>query len=180
MLTLFGKKKLTEDKLANVYVNSIMDMIDNGFGDVAGLINDDPDFVLPPNISAEDSDKFLLVVIVGNLAFLPEHFDSEQENRLKFAIIEKFSMVFGMDDEVFYKHVKEYSSFMSRVNHPSKNILYGMSKAVFHKYQLNDFQEKYFKEMNAPNPIFLKRLDDLMSHFIWDWNVFLEKYKIAR
>jgi len=67
---------------------------------------------------------------------------------------------------------------MKRVNSPSKTTLYGMSKAIFHKYALNDFQDNYFKRMNTPNPIFLKRLDELMQHFLFNWEVFLKKYRV--
>ena len=83
-----------------------------------------------------------------------------------------------MTDVSFENLVKDYKSFIARVNHPSKNMLYGMSKAIFHKYNLNDFQEDYFKRMQAPNPLFLKRMDEVMSNFIWDWDVFFKKYKL--
>ena len=54
-----------------------------------------------------------------------------------------------------------------------------MSKAIFHKYNLNDFQEDYFKNMKAPNPLFLKRLDEIVSHFIWDWDSIKAKLKVV-
>ena len=53
-----------------------------------------------------------------------------------------------------------------------------MSKAVFYKCDLNQYQESYFKTMNTPNPLFLKRLDELIINFIWDWDVFLKKFKL--
>ena len=31
------------------------------------------------------------------------------------------------------------------------------------------FQEEYFKNVNCPNPIFLKRLDNAVVHFMWNW-----------
>jgi hypothetical protein len=54
-----------------------------------------------------------------------------------------------------------------------------MSKAIFHKYKLNDFQDEYFKRMQAPNPLFLKRMDEVMSNFIWNWDAFFKKYKLS-
>ena len=53
-----------------------------------------------------------------------------------------------------------------------------MSKAIFHKYALNDFQEEYFRNMQAPNPLFLKRMDEVISNFIWNWEAVEKKYKI--
>lgn len=179
MLTLFTKKKITEDKLANVFVNTIMDVVDEGWKDISELIQHDPSLVDSPNLDDSQSDKFLMIVVVANLKFLPKYFGREQEQRLKFKIIEKLSISFGMDEETLYDYVKKYDQFMTRVNHPSKNVLYSMSKAVYHKYQLNACQEDYFKQMNAPNPLLLKRLDEMMENFIWDWDNFLDKYKVA-
>jgi len=33
--------------------------------------------------------------------------------------------------------------------------------------------------MKNPNPIFLKNLDELMKNFLWNWEVFNEKYKVV-
>jgi len=179
MLALFTKKKISEDKLSNVFVNTLMDVVDAGWSDLSALITYDPSLVSRPSIKQDNSDKFLMIVIVANLKFLPKYFGREQEQRIKFKIVEKLSLAFGMDDEAVYTHIKAYDSFMSRINHPSKNVLYSMSKTVYHKYHLNSCQEDYFKQLNAPNPLLLKRLDDMMEHFIWDWDNFLDKYKIS-
>ena len=93
-------------------------------------------------------------------------------------VFEKFATVFGLSINELKAIIKEYDSFMSRVNHPSKNTLYAMSKAIFHKYNLNDFQDEYFKKMQCPNPLFLKRMDEIVSNFIWDWEAFFKKFKV--
>ena len=54
-----------------------------------------------------------------------------------------------------------------------------MSKAVFFKYKLGQYQDDYFAQLNAPNPIFLKRMDSIMENYIWDWNSFFNKYKLS-
>ena len=68
---------------------------------------------------------------------------------------------------------------MNRMNMPSKNVHYAMSKAVFDRYKLNQFQEEYFRNLNTPNPIFLKRTDDIMENFIWDWQEIKDKYRFV-
>ena len=65
--------------------------------------------------------------------------------------------------------LREYQSYLGRVNHPSNNNLYAMSKAVFFKYELGQYQEDYFRNMNAPNPLFLKRLDEAMELYMFNW-----------
>ena len=42
--TLFGKKKLTEDKTANIFVNTIISVVDNTFEEVRDSIIHDPVF----------------------------------------------------------------------------------------------------------------------------------------
>ena len=155
-----------------------MEVIDNGFKDVASLINEDPAFEATPNITPEANSEFTLIVIVGNLVTLESSFESDQAFRVEQLIYQKFATIFSMSETSFENLIKEYKNFISRVNHPSKNMLYGMSKAIFHKYNLNDFQDDYFKRMQAPNPLFLKRMDEVMSNFIWDWDVFFKKYKL--
>ena len=53
-----------------------------------------------------------------------------------------------------------------------------MSKAMFYKYKLNDCQDDYFKNMDSPNPLFLKRMDEIMKNFLWNWEAFFKRYKI--
>jgi len=178
MIRSFLKRKLTDNQLANIFVNGLLEVIDNGFKDVASLINEDPAFDITPEISPDANSEFTLIVIVGNLVTLESSFESDQAYRVEQLIYKKFATIFSMSETAFENLIKDYKNFISRVNHPSKNMLYGMSKAIFHKYNLNDFQEDYFKRMQAPNPLFLKRMDEVMSNFIWDWDVFFKKYKL--
>ena len=89
------------------------------------------------------------------------------------------SEVFDMDFNEMKEKLENYSSFISRVNHPSKNILYGMSKSVFFKFKLGKYQDDYFAQLNTPNPIFLKKIDSLIENYIWDWKSIFEKSKIT-
>ena len=53
-----------------------------------------------------------------------------------------------------------------------------MAHAIFEKYNINDFQGNLFKKKNKPNPVFLNELKNLLSHFFWNWEDYLEKNKI--
>jgi len=155
MLTLLKKKRLTDNQVANIFVNGIIETAETAFPELAGFINDSPEFVVRPSID-EHHDK----AIIKNC-------------------LDKFAQVFELKPEDFARKIKHYKTFMARVNHPSKNPVYSMSKAMFHKYKLNQFQEEYFRELNTPNPIFLKNLDEWMRNFMWDWTTFTDKYKIV-
>jgi len=44
---------------------------------------------------------------------------------------------------------------------------------------LYQFQEKYYRDIQAPNPLVLKRLDAIMESFIWNWEAFSDEYRIV-
>jgi hypothetical protein len=178
MFSTLIKRKLTDNQVANIFINALYDSIDNGFSEVAQLINEDLVFTTSPNIDKDNNGEFGLIVIVGNLSFLESTFDADQAERVEAIIFEKLSKFYDLDANRFKIIVKEYQNFILRVNHPSKNWIYGMSKAVFHKYKLNEFQDEYFRRMQAPNPLFLKRMDEVMGNFVWNWDAFFKKYRL--
>jgi len=179
MFTIFKKKKLTEDQLANFFVNSILSLVEEGFQDVVEIINNDPEFIKTPNISKEDYDRFLLVVIAGNIKLMSEHFDSVKDVRITEKIYRKLGTALSVEPMTLKETIAKYQSWMSRINHPSKNTCYAMSKGVFFKYDLNQFQSDYFRNMNTPNPIFLKRLDEVINQFLFNWSDIKENYRIS-
>ncbi len=179
MLDFLFKKKVTEEKLAKTFVHSLVKMVEDAFSDVADLINHDTTLVRCPNIASDNYDKFMLIVVAGNLKFVPRHFNDYQDIRLMNHIYREFSALLGVTVDEFKAVMLNYQSYFDKVNQPSKNTLYAMSKAVFYKYNLNDYQEEYFKKMNSPNPILLKKLDDIMVNFIWSWEEINENYRIV-
>jgi hypothetical protein len=178
MLGTILKRKLSDNQVANIFINAIFDTVDNGFKEVAQLINEDVAFVNSPSIDVNDHGEFGLIVIVGNLSYLESTFDADQAGRVEKIIFEKLSKIYNIQEVEFTKMIREYQNFITKVNHPSKNMIYGMSKAVFYKYNLNEYQDEYFKRMQVPNPLFLKRMDEVMSNFVWNWDAFFKKYKL--
>ena len=179
MLSTIFKKKLTNNQLANIFVNGVLTSVEQGFEELKLLIQEDPAFVSPPAVESMKDGHFTMIVIVANISNLIHHFESEEVVDLEELILDKFASSFGMEREEFEKYYKDYKAFICRVNHPSKNMLYGMSKALFFKYKLNDYQDEYFKNLVTPNPLFLKRMDEVMLQFIWDWDAFQRKFKLA-
>lgn len=178
MLGSLIKKRLSDNQVANIFINALFDTVDNGFKEVAQLINEDTAFVRSPEIADKENGEFALIVIVGNLSFLESTFEAEEAARIERIIFEKLAAMYEMSILDFTKMIREYQSFIARINHPSKNMIYGMSKALFHKYGLNEFQDDYFRRMQAPNPLFLKRMDEVIGNFIWNWDAFFKKYKL--
>lgn len=178
MLSSIFKKKFTDDQLANVFVNGILNVVDKGFEEVRAMMEEDSAFVRKPNLEQASNGHFTMIVIVGNIESLSDNFSAVQQKSLEPLIFQRLAAAFDMDLSLFKKYYNEYKSFMSGVNHPSKVILYSMSKAMFYKYKLNNYQEEYFRRMNTPNPLFLKRMDEGMKNFLWNWEAFFKRYKI--
>lgn len=169
MLKIFKRNKIQEDKIATVFVDQFLSTVDRGFPEVAALVNESPEFIKCPNISEEDSDTFLLIALAANLMAVERTFSSHYDQVVKRKILESISELCDTRIEALTTTINKLQGFISKVNHPSKNLIYGMSKAFFYKYDLNDYQEEYFKNLNSPNPIFIKRLDDAMTFFMWNW-----------
>ncbi len=182
MLTLFGigKRKISENKVANVLVNTLIEYCENGFPEVVEVINNSPEFSSSPEINKEQYAEFLQILIVSNLNFLPIYLEPEIALKVNDLVIEKFAVIFEISTKELEDRIKEYKKFLTRINHPSKNMLYAMSKGMFYKYELNPYQnEEYFRNLQTPNPIFLKRLDEVMGQFIFNWDDFVAKYKVS-
>lgn len=173
------KKKVSEEKVAELFVNIVFNAVDSSFADVAELINNDINLVDRPTIAEDDMDDFLMVVIAGNYIMLDNYFSEGQEDRIREMIIKRLATVFEVSEEKMSDTVNDMISFFSRINFPSKNTHYAMSKAVFYKYGLAKYQKDYFRNLSSPDPIFLKHLDEIVEQFIIQWDHFTEKYKIA-
>jgi len=159
-------------------MNGILEMVENGFGEVAQMINEDPAFIQSPEIPEVKNGQFSMIVLVANLSSLESTFEVEQAVRVEQLIFNKLGQMMQSTAAEAEQTVREYQKFMQRINHPSKNMVYAMSKAVFYKYELNDHQDEYFRRMQSPNPLFLKRMDAVLGNFLWDWDAFFKKYRI--
>ncbi len=179
MLSIFGKKKISENNVANIVVNFIFKHIEGGFPELISIVENTPEFTSTPEINEDDVQDFMMIVLVGNLNFLPIYFGPDQERRVRDKVIEKFANATEISTEDLNAKIKEYKEFMVRVNHPSKNMIYAMSKAFFRKYELNEYQEEFFRSQKVPNPIFQKRLDSVMTTYIFNWEEFIGKYKVV-
>lgn len=178
MLSSLIKKRLSDDQIASIFLNGIFETVDSGFQDVAALINEDVAFVSSPSIQDNQNGQFTMIVVVANITILENTFETQQANRIERIVFKQLADLMGVSVGEAEEKVREYQKFMNRVNHPSKNMVYAMSKAIFFKYELNDFQDEYFKRLQAPNPLFLKRLDMVMDCYLWNWDSFFKKYKI--
>lgn len=177
--TLFGRKRIAEDKLANIFVNAVLEMVAEGFPTVADELNEAPEFKRSPAIPLGDDRRFALIVLTGNLVEMQRLAEPGVDRRLFSLAVAKFAGAMGGSAAEVEEEVLAVRSRMDRMNHPSKNTVYAMGKVLFHEYDLFRFQDDYFREQRAPNPIVLKRINALMTYFVWGWAEVLEQYRVV-
>jgi hypothetical protein len=178
--TLFGRKKISEEKLANAIVNAVFQLTEQGYPTIVEELQDSLEFVARPVFGPGDDELFALIVLAGNLLDAPKHLPAGQDRRFVSHALSKYGAAMDIPASELEVEVIALQHFMERVNHPSKNTVYAMSKAIFHKYDLFQFQDPYFRGMKAPNPIILKRLNQLMAFCLWDWAEVLDGWKVTQ
>ncbi len=178
--TLFGKKKLKEEKIAQVFVDTINSTAIDGFPTLADYINHETEFKNRPNISPLQVEWFLYIVFAANLYNLKRFFPSEQLNRMRLLIIDEFiASLEGRRADETLANINNYEAFICQLKSPTDEMEKVISKAVFYKYGLNEFQIDHFQKLNAPNPLVVKSLSEITGNFIWNWEDVLQKYKLV-
>ena len=177
--TLIGKKKMTEEALANLLVEGTLKTSELIFKEVVDYVNECPHFERNPELQTENDLDFILTVFTCNISRIPNYLNNGQEKRVAHAVLKKLSYALYMDVRELSTRVKECKSLMKRLNHPSKNLIYAMPKAIFSLYGLNEFQQSYFKDLNSPNPLYLKEMNLMLDHLVWDWDFLTEEYRIT-
>lgn len=178
-LTSLFKKKVAEEKVAELFVNITFNAVDTSFSEVAELLNNDVNLINTAQVDPNNQDDFLLIVIAGNYHLLDDYFFEGQEDRIKELIIDKLASIYGLNSLAMQTVLENQLAWFKKINYPSKNTHYAMSRAVFLKYGLNDYQKDYFRNLKAPDPILLKNIDEIMEQFIIKWDTFTEKYRIT-
>ena len=178
-ITSIFKKKVSEEKVAEGFINIIFNAVDTSFADVADLLNNDVNLVSSGKITADNQDDFLMIIISGNFKLLDNYFFEGQEDRIRELIIDKLSAIYEIDTKEMLSVIEKMHRYFKKINYPSKTTTRAMSLAVFYKYKLNEYQEEYFKNINGPDPILWKNIDDVVDQFVIKWDTITEKYRIT-
>lgn len=178
---LFGRKKIKKEKVVETYVDTIFDVIERGFPEIAEFINEEKQFSKSPQIGKDDFEWFTYIIFGGNVLNLYDYFDAEMADDLKLLIIHEVAERYTKRDQhIAEEIILEYEKFLHDIQNKTKNTVKTISLALFHKFELNDYQDEHYQRLNAPNPVFLKELNDMMELFVWNWEDFLQKYRIAK
>lgn len=176
---LFGKKRISEEKLATAFINAVVVLADQGYQVIVEELQDAPEFQDVPVFGPGDEELFAMIIMAGNLTEAPKHLPPGHDQRFAELAVAKFARAMEVDPKEMASELKSLQHYMARINHPSKNTVGAMSQAVFHKFDLFHCQNAYFREHKAPNPIVLRRLHNLMAYFLWSWAEISEEYRIT-
>jgi len=177
--TLIGKKKITEATLARALTSGTIQAAESSFQEVLAHMRTCPHFITEPVISDGHESPFILAVMTYNIAQIPLHFNSGQDKRVAQEVLHEFADSTSADFMSISLMVKDCKDMMKRLNRPSKNLYYGLARYIFHSYGLNAHQQPHFKELNAPNPLFLKEMDRMLEPLVWDWEMILHEFKLS-
>lgn len=176
---LFGKKKVKVAELAPRYVNAIYEVVDAGFGEIAGYINEEKEFEKSPKLSDKENEWFLYIVYAGNLVNLDNYFDKKQADDIASVFSREIIKAMGKDPDIAIEILGDYENFLRSLLGEPKNLVKAMSLAIFHKYDLNKYQKEHFQKLNSPSPIVMKELNEMVEFFLWNWQDYLNKYKVV-
>lgn len=179
MLSFLTKKKISDNTLSNIFVNGVFKMLEEGFDDLKFALQHDPELEIKPQDKHFNEDQFLWIVIAANISYIPQYFTALEQVKFMESVTQKFCQSLGVTREEFKKEIQAAHQLFYRLNHPSKNTKYAMSKAIFDQFELYDCQNEYFRKMRVANPITLKRLNELVECFLWDWENITKRYKIT-
>lgn len=181
MMKLFGfskKEKVSVDKLAKLYANTLFEVVDQGFSEIIGFVNDNRKFEESPDLQKEDVKWFLMVIFAANNHRLAEFFSDTVVDKMHEACTQEVIKILGEEEEIIRDMIVDYEAFFAEQLSESSRLEKAMARSIFIKYNLNDYQGKLLKNQNEPNPVFLQELTNLLSHFVWNWDDYLAKYKV--
>ena len=103
LLSWLSRKKLTDEQVANIFVNTSFDTVEQGWPQVAAFLNAAPEFSTSPELDSEDYGKFLMIVVSANLGLIPKHFDPGVDRAIIQRCCAKFGFALGIPPDIRQK-----------------------------------------------------------------------------
>ena len=176
---LSKKKKVNPSTAISIYVSLLENVILEGYIEIKDFINHNNNLEINPDLKDVDIDWFSNVVFLGNMNNLQGYFEEEEVSILRSLILDEiYKEIQGDEQHLAVERFLDYENYFNDLLVKHECAISAMAHAIFEKYNINDFQGDLFKRKNKPNPIFLNELKNLLSHFIWNWEEYLEKNKL--
>ena len=182
MLKFFGiskKDKISVKDTANIFAVALNKVVNDGFPEIQSFLNKNNNLDKSPEISDEEIKSFRLIVFSGNLHLLSTKFEDHEALELRNKIVDELILFLDEDAEISMDMFLNYETYFNDILVKQVDPIETMAVAVFDKYNINDCQSELLKRKNEPNPVLFNELRKYLSHFIWNWDEFLEKCKIT-
>lgn len=176
---LSKKKKVKPVTAASIYVIVLQNVINEGFTEIKDFINNNSNLESNPNLNDKDVNWFSNVIFLGNLKNLEIYFEENETVILRSLILDEIHKEYeGNAHHLAIERFLDYENYFNDLLIKHEFMISAMAHAIFEKYKINDFQGDLFRKKNKPNPVFLTELKNLLSHFIWNWEDYLQKNKL--
>jgi hypothetical protein len=177
---LSKKKKVKANVAAAIYVGLLNNVIQEGFVEIKSFINNNNNLEDSPNLTDIDIDWFRNIIYLGNLEDLSSFFEKQNAAILRGLILDEIHKGLPENEqhlaiERFLDHENYFKELLMQHEYAINAMAYG----IFEKYNINECQGDLFKRKNKPNPIFFNELKNLVKHFMWNWEDYLEKNKLS-
>ena len=177
---LSKKKKVKAELAATIYVNLLNNVIEVGFVEIKDFINNNNNLEDNPNLTNLDIEWFKNLVFLGNIKNLNIFFEENDSSDLRGYILdEMYKELSKSDQHLAIERFLDYENYFDELLIENEDSIGAMAYGIFEKYNINEFQGDLFKRKNKPNPIFYNELKNLLTHFIWNWEDYLEKNKLS-
>ena len=183
MIKFFGllsnKKKIKIESAISIYVAALNNVIENGFVEIQDFINNNNNLESNPNIKEDMISWFSNVIFLGNMKNLENYFEeTEVVNIRKNILDEIYKDLDENEQHLAIERFVGYENYFNDITKKGDPVINTMAYAIFEKYNINEYQGDLFKRKNKPNPIFYNELKNLLKHFLWNWEEYLQKNKI--
>tara|TARA_B110000003_G_C16500235_1_gene477122 strand:+ start:131 stop:673 length:543 start_codon:yes stop_codon:yes gene_type:complete len=174
------KKKVKANVAATIYVGLLNSVIDKGFVEIKDFINNNNNLEDSPNLTEIDVDWFRHIIYLGNLENISSFFEDQDAVIIRGLILDEMYKALPQNEQhLAIERFLDYENYFKELLLQNESPINAMAYGIFDKYNINDYQGDLFKRKNKPNPIFFNELKNLVKHFIWNWEDYLEKNKIS-
>ena len=176
---LSKKKKVKAELAAAIYVNLLNNVIEDGFVEIKDFINNNNNLEDSPNLTNKDVDWFRNIIFLGNMQNLDTFYEEKESAILRGLILnEMYKELSENEQHLAIERFLDYENYFNELLIENEYSINAMAYGIFEKYNINEYQGDLFKRKNKPNPVFYNELKNLLKHFIWNWEDYLEKNKL--
>ncbi len=176
---LSKKKKIKSKTTISIFVSVLRNVILEGFIEVKDFINNNNNLEKSPNLKDTDIEWFNNVVFLANLSLLSRYFEDNEVVHLRALFLDEIYKDLENDaNHLAIEKFLNYENYFNELLIKHESPILAMVYALFEKYDINNFQGELFRKKKKPNPIFISELKNVLRHFIWNWDDYLEKNKL--